>query len=147
MPSVFFDTNVMVYTQVMTAPDKQVRAAAWLKKATRSDAATISVQVLNELYWTLSRKYASDYSKADAREIAHELSGIVSAPLDVAVHHASHAIHDDTGYRWWDCLLLASAQAARCAVFLTEDLQHERRVGDLTILNPFLVAPETVLGA
>jgi predicted nucleic acid-binding protein len=35
-------------------------------------------------------------------------------------------------------MLLASAVLAGCRVFVSEDMQHGRELGDLTILNPFL---------
>jgi predicted nucleic acid-binding protein len=33
-----------------------------------------------------------------------------------------------------------------CSHFLSEDLQDGQQIGGLTIINPFLQAPETILG-
>ena len=36
----------------------------------------------------------------------------------------------------------AAAQQQGCTLLLTEDLQHDRRIDGLRIINPFLVGPE-----
>jgi predicted nucleic acid-binding protein len=43
-------------------------------------------------------------------------------------------------------LLLASALELGCSHFLPEDLQDGQQIGGLTIINPFLHAPEAILG-
>jgi predicted nucleic acid-binding protein len=53
----------------------------------------------------------------------------------------------DYGYRYFDCLLIASALRADCGFFLLEDLQHKRQIAQLTILNPFLTSPDGFLPA
>ena len=35
-------------------------------------------------------------------------------------------------------MLLASASLSCCNVFVSEDLQHRRKLDDLTIINPFV---------
>jgi predicted nucleic acid-binding protein len=46
-------------------------------------------------------------------------------------------IQDEHGFSYWDCVLLASAVLAGCDVFFTEDLQHGRRIGGLSVVDPF----------
>ncbi len=45
-----------------------------------------------------------------------------------------------------DALLLASANAAGCRHFLTEDLNDGQLYGDVRVVDPFRHAPEDVLG-
>ena len=45
---VFFDSNVLVYTEDVSAPAKQKRAATLWNKHFRNGTALISVQVLQE---------------------------------------------------------------------------------------------------
>jgi predicted nucleic acid-binding protein len=47
---------------------------------------------------------------------------------------------------WWDALLLASAISAGCTHFLTEDAQGAPVIDGVMIVDPFVVAPESVLG-
>jgi predicted nucleic acid-binding protein len=65
------------------------------------------------------------------------LSPWCTTTTDVSTLTRAWAICDETGYQWWDCLLLASAVGAACDLFLTEDLQHNRRIAGLRIVDPF----------
>jgi predicted nucleic acid-binding protein len=42
---------------------------------------------------------------------------------------------------FWNALILQAARAERCDRLWTEDLNHGQRVGELTIVNPFLPEP------
>jgi predicted nucleic acid-binding protein len=75
----------------------------------------------------------------DAREFIGGLIPSCTAPLNFAVMRRAWMIQDEAGFSYWDCLLLASASLAGCGLFLTEDMQHERRVFDLQILDPFRI--------
>jgi predicted nucleic acid-binding protein len=39
-------------------------------------------------------------------------------------------------------MLLGSAALARCEIFFSEDMQHRRRIGPMTILSPFRLQPD-----
>jgi predicted nucleic acid-binding protein len=42
---------------------------------------------------------------------------------------------------FWDALILQAAKIEHCSRLWTEDLNHGQRIGDLTIVNPFLSEP------
>jgi predicted nucleic acid-binding protein len=48
-------------------------------------------------------------------------------------------IKTNTGYSYWDSLIIATALQANATKLYTEDLQHGQRIGKLTIINPFLL--------
>jgi predicted nucleic acid-binding protein len=77
----------------------------------------------------------------EARQFIAALEPFCSAPSGFAATRHAWGIQDATGLSWWDCLLLASASLARCSVFLSEDMQHGRSIGDLTIMSPFKIDP------
>ena len=53
--------------------------------------------------------------------------------------HAALEVQKDTGYSFYDSLILASALQASASVIYTEDLQHNQLFnGNLRIVNPFL---------
>ena len=59
-------------------------------------------------------------------------------PLTADVHaHAVKLARSGT-LSFYDALIVAAATEAGCRYLLTEDLQHGRRFGGLTIQNPFL---------
>jgi predicted nucleic acid-binding protein len=46
---------------------------------------------------------------------------------------------------WWDSLIIASALGAGCTHLVTEDGQSAPVIEGLTLIDPFLTAPEEVL--
>src|ERR1700720_1888664 len=142
----FVDTNVLIYSIDNRVPAKKERAVLWLEDIGREKAIVLSPQSLNEFYVvaTLRLGFPRDIS---TRDPVWKLVRWCKAPLDAEVSRHAWLIEDRTGYRYFDCLLIASALRADCSFFLSEDLQHERRIGDLTILNPFLTSPHDVLPA
>ena len=59
-------------------------------------------------------------------------------PLTFAMHRKGVALSRDHGFRIYDALIVAAALEARCDRLYSEDLQHGRRIGRLTIVDPFL---------
>ena len=72
----FCDTNIIVYAYDATAGAKRERAALLLERLWKEGAGALSVQVLQELYVTLTRKIP--------RPLATHEAGIVS---DLASWH------------------------------------------------------------
>jgi predicted nucleic acid-binding protein len=47
-------------------------------------------------------------------------------------------IHKETQYRFYDSRIVAAALESKAPILYSEDLQHDRRIGPLHIINPFL---------
>ncbi|CCD85710.1 Conserved protein of unknown function; putative PilT protein domain protein [Bradyrhizobium sp. ORS 285] len=129
--STFFDSNILVYAY-STDPrrDRAIDVIA--------DGGVISVQVLNEFTNVLRRKQKLDWPTVEAA-----LSSIIfrfpdARPLTVATHTTAIALARDHGLQFYDALIVASALDADCDTLVSEDLQHGRSFGSLTIVNPFL---------
>jgi predicted nucleic acid-binding protein len=142
----FVDTNILIYAIDSRFPDKKERADLWLRELARRELIVLSPQSLNEFYSVATRRIGLPRN-ASTRERTDQLAVWCRAPLDPEVTRDAWRLEDETGYRFFDCLLVASALRAGCSFFLSEDLQHERRIGELTILNPFLTSPLDVLPA
>lgn len=142
----FADTNVLIYAIDNRFPAKKDRADWWLSELARHEALVLSPQSLNEFYSvaTLQLRLPRNGS---IRDQVWELARWCTAPLDAEVSRDAWLIEDETSYRYFDCLLIASALRVGCGFFLSEDLQHKRRIGGLTILNPFLTSPHDFLPA
>ncbi|HEX6866962.1 MAG TPA: PIN domain-containing protein [Caulobacteraceae bacterium] len=121
-------------------------AQAWLRRLGSFDLATMSPQVLNEAYFVLTHKHGLHPEHDGVRSTLLDLSRWVTAPLDLDVIQAGWLLQDRYGVRIWDALLLASANAAGCRYFLSEDLNDGQRYGGVEAINPFRHAPEDVLG-
>jgi predicted nucleic acid-binding protein len=135
----FVDTNLLVYTLDPEEPEKRALAADLLERVTASRALILSPQSLNECYRIVTDRRRM--SRKEARRFIGALSTFCVAPSGYEVTKQAWRIQDATNFVWWDCMLLSSASLAGAEYFLSEDLQHERKLEGMTILNPFRLDP------
>jgi predicted nucleic acid-binding protein len=57
---------------------------------------------------------------------------------DASLYSSALSIAEETGWTFYDSLIVGAALAADCSVLLTEDLQHGRTIRGMEIRNPFL---------
>ncbi|PZQ19073.1 MAG: hypothetical protein DI565_01390 [Ancylobacter novellus] len=136
----FMDTNILLYTLDRNDPRKAQKASAIVRDLSPRNALVISLQVLNEMTNILLNKRA-DLAHGSVREIIESLVPLGDRPLSWEIIEVGWAVRALTGYGWWDSLLVATAHLEKCDYFLSEDMQHERTVMGVTILNPFLTSP------
>ena len=129
--SVFFDTNILVYAQ-------QTGAKADRSRALFTGGGKLSVQVLNEFAAVSRRKQGREWHEIG--EAISDLLALVDPPLALTLdlHDAARALAEDQLLSFYDALIVASAIGAGCDVLYSEDMQHGRSIGGLTIVNPFL---------
>jgi predicted nucleic acid-binding protein len=56
---------------------------------------------------------------------------------DLALYEASLDVQEETGYTFYDALILAGTLRGGCAVMYSEDLQSGKQVRGVQIVNPF----------
>ena len=134
---VFVDTNVLVYARDTADPTKQARASEWIAHLWRTREGRLSVQVLQEYYVTTTRKLRPGLSPEDARADVDDLAAWSPVVINIGVVEAAWAIEDRFGLSFWDGLVVAAAQVARCDVLLTEDLQHGADLDGVRVVDPF----------
>ncbi|MFO0581069.1 MAG: PIN domain-containing protein [Anaeromyxobacter sp.] len=131
----FFDTNVLVYLDDPSAPKKQRRALDLYAEHRRAGTGVISIQVLQEYFATVTRKYAVDAASARRKvELFAEFDVVVPDVSDVL---GAIDLHRLRGLSFWDAMVVSAAKQAGCAVLLTEDLQDGRELEGLRVVNPF----------
>jgi predicted nucleic acid-binding protein len=132
----FIDTNVLLYS-ISHDPDeadKQGRAVALLA----ADDLGLSAQVLQEFYVQATRPSRRDALPHDiAAGLVRAWSRFPVQEISFAIVTSALEIHQAHGFSYWDSAIVAAAQALGCQQLLTEDMSHGRRIGDLTILDPF----------
>jgi predicted nucleic acid-binding protein len=47
---------------------------------------------------------------------------------------------------YWDAMIVGAAELSQCRWLLTEDLQDGRSFDTVTVINPFRLFPEEILG-
>ena len=128
----FFDTNVLIYA--FAAGDRRSAKA----EALLAEGGVIGVQVLNEFTSVTLRKLGWDWPEVEAAlAVISELTAPV-LPLTADIHAAAVKLARGNSLAFYDALIVAAAADAGCRVLLTEDLQHGRKFGGVTIRNPFL---------
>jgi predicted nucleic acid-binding protein len=136
---VFVDTNIFVYARDSRDAAKRVRAREWLDVLWRDMRGRTSVQVLNEYYALLTQRAKFRVSRDTAWDDVRELLKWKPQELDGEVLTRAHAIEERFRLSWWDCLIVAAAQAQGCALLLTEDLQDGADYGGVIVRNPFVL--------
>ena len=136
--SFFLDTNVLVYTFDDSAPTKQAAARAWVRSGLRTQRGVVSSQVVQEFLNVAMTKFARPMGVTEAREY---LRGVLQPlcqhlPGTSSFDHAL-LLKEQTGYAWYDALIVVAALETGCTWLITEDLDHGRKIGAVTIHNPF----------
>lgn len=131
----FFDTNVCVYADDKSAPAKQRRAVELIAEHRRAASGVVSLQVLQEYFVAVTRKLRLDAAIARRKvELLAEFD--VAAPdlTDILAAIDLHRLHNIS---FWDALVLRSAQQTGCTVLFSEDMQPDRAIGGVRVVNPF----------
>ncbi|HEY1750588.1 MAG TPA: PIN domain-containing protein [Caulobacteraceae bacterium] len=145
--AVFVDSTTLLYTQDRNDPDKQARSTLWLKRLVASSTLVINLQVANETYAVVRRKPQFAHRRPAVRAFLQDLLMWATEPAANTALAEAWRLEDRYAIGFWDSMLLASANQAGCAVFLSEDLNDGQVYGAVRAINPFRHAPADVLGA
>lgn len=142
----FVDTNILVYAEDRDAGTKHTVARDLVADLWRSEQGVLSVQVLQELFVTVTRKVPRPLGPDQALAIVEQYLSwrVVENTGDLllgAIRRASRL-----KISFWDALIVEAALVEHCDCLWTEDLNHGQRIGDLVIVNPFLPDPSPVHG-
>jgi len=135
----FCDTNLIVYAYDVTAGLKHEAAGELLARLWESGNGVISVQVLQELFVTLTRKIPQPLPLLRARGIVADMATWrVIEPGSRDVLAAVDGIE-----RWhvsfWDAMILTTAILAGARTVWSEDLSDGQAYDGAIVRNPFLL--------
>ena len=142
----FLDTNVLIHAQDPRQPEKQSHAVEWLAALAAHDAIVVSPLVVNEFSYVVRRKFPR-IDSASLRDLVAAMQPWCLAPTTYETSIHGLALHFDSGFQFFDCVLLASAAQAGCAFFLSEDMRENRAIEDVRIINPFRISATQFLAA
>ena len=132
---VFFDSNILVYTDDASSPAKQKKAIALCSDHLRNGTAVVSLQVLQEYFVAATRKLGVPAEMAQqkiqilarGRVVRFEAGDVIAA---IELHRLTHI-------SFWDSLIVHAARSAGAAVLYSEDLQPGAVLGGVRVVNPF----------
>ncbi len=133
----FVDTNIFVYAYDSSDQKKRKKATEILARLWENANGCISIQVMQELYVTLTTKLPAPLSRGQAISIVADLSlwkhHVPCAP-DIL---ESARIQGHYGLSFWDALIITSARKMNCGTLWTEDLNPVQIYDGVKVINPF----------
>jgi predicted nucleic acid-binding protein len=136
----FLDTNILVYALAADDPAKAAVAERLLKSLRETGALRTSVQVLQELYVTLTRKGQQPLTPKQALRYLDWLSASPVFETDYTAVREAAELSAAQRLSYWDALVVAATARSGAGLLYTEDLQHGRVLRGVRIVNPFLRA-------
>jgi len=133
----FVDTNVLVYAFGSPTDPRQRVANDLVETLWSEQTGCVSVQVLQELAVTLTRRLPRPIPAAEAAAIVSDLgvwtvhrpgSHDIVAALD---------LHDRYPLSFWDAMIVRSAAMLGCSTLYSEDMQDDRAYEGVRVTNPF----------
>jgi len=136
----FVDTNVLLYAVDAADPLKRAAAGRWLDYLWRHGNGSLSWQVLHEYYANAVRKLKVPTPAVRATVEAFSEWKPMGGSLGLV--QRAWQWTDAAQVPFWDAMILAAAERAGCTWILSEDFQANRRFGEITVVNPFLIDPD-----
>lgn len=135
----FLDTNIFVYCFDDRQPDKKVRSLALIADALQTGDGIISTQVMQEFLNVALRKFSVPLKPEDGKvylqKIMYPLCRVFP---DLDLYELALNILRETGYSFYDSLILASATKGECAILYSEDFHAGQQIDGVKIVNPFV---------
>jgi len=133
----FVDTNVFVYAYDRGNGIKQSIARELITSLWENRRGCVSIQVLQELYVTVTKKASTPLPPETALKIISDLGEWTHHVPDVGDIIEAVYIQQRHGISFWDAMIVNSACKTGCTVLWTEDLHSGQVYGNVTVQNPF----------
>jgi predicted nucleic acid-binding protein len=135
----FIDTNILIYSFDTSDPQKQSIAKQIIRNALTNYTGCISYQVIQEFLNVATQKFTTPLTKDDCyKYMTNVLEPLCEIFSSMELYKDALEIKEGWQYSFYDSLILSAALQVNCNVLYTEDLQHEQRIRNLLIINPFI---------
>lgn len=133
----FVDSNVLVYAHDPTTPEKHQRARDLVERLWHEGSGRLSIQVLQEFFWTITRRVPTPLPARTALVVLEDLSlWPVYSPVAPDVL-AAVRLGGKVQVSFWDAMILVAAKASGSARLWSADLSHGQVIDGVEIHNPF----------
>ncbi|MEW6089204.1 MAG: PIN domain-containing protein [bacterium] len=138
----FIDTNIVVYSFDNENPFKQKAAKKLISEAINQNKGIVSYQVIQEFCNVALNKFKVPLKINDCKEYLNKfLNPICEVFSTMELYNEALDIKYETGYSFYDSLIIASALKAKCSILYSEDLKEGQVIKGLKIENPFISLP------
>jgi predicted nucleic acid-binding protein len=136
-PLTFVDTNILAYAHDRSETARQPVARALLEELWRDRAGVLSTQIHQEFYVVATRKFDPPMPRGAARELVVVYAAWPVVRVDVPLILAASELEERHTLSVWDALVVEAARRAGATRLVTEDLPPGRRIGGVTVEDPF----------
>jgi predicted nucleic acid-binding protein len=134
----FLDTNIFIYSFDHAQPEKKERSQALISEALQTGAGLISTQVIQEFFSVALGKFVVPLKPEDCKlYLQTVLAPICRVFPDEALYESALDVFKETGYSFYDALILAGALRGGAAILFSEDLSSGHQIGGVKVVNPF----------
>jgi len=132
---IFMDTNLLVYTLDNKDIKKKNAARKIVKEVVESHQPVISTQVIKEFYVVGTKKL--NVEPLIVKNIIHNFHNMEIVSIDLDLIEQAIDISVVSQLSFWDSLIIAAAEKARCEYVYSEDLNAGQIYRGVTLVNPF----------
>ncbi|MBN8707095.1 MAG: PIN domain-containing protein [Bacteroidetes bacterium] len=136
---IFIDTNILIYTLDQKDPAKNKKARELVSRIVSKHQPVISTQVVKEFYVAATTKL-----KANAfivKNIIHDFRNFEIVNNDIELIEQAIDISLVTQLTFWDSLIVAAAEKAKCEFLFSEDFNTGQVYRGVKAVNYFTTQP------
>ena len=140
----FVDTNVLLYAVSPHPEDISKRRVSRELLAQNEGRLALSVQVLGEFYFQVTRPTRSGaLTHQEAVTVIEDLKRHHVQPLTVDTFDLAMQYRDLFRLSYWDCLIMAAAKQSGCDAVYSEDMSVSQYYDGIRVINPFAAEGES----
>jgi predicted nucleic acid-binding protein len=139
MPKIFLDTNILVYSLDQANPEKKERCRQLIKTLSTEITGVISTQVMQAFYVSTTSKLGAD--PLIIKDILRSLERFETVVITPALIKEGIDCSIINRLSFWDALIIAAAESAKCERLWTEGLNHGQIIRGVRIENPLVTGP------
>jgi predicted nucleic acid-binding protein len=134
----FVDSNILVYAFDSSAGARHAAASRLVERLWQSGTGCLSIQVMQEVFVTVTRKVAVPLSLDEAAERIRDFAywRIFSPTADDVL--AAIELQKKAQLNFWDAMVVQAAAESACDVLWTEDLTDGQVIRGVRLRDPFL---------
>ena len=130
------DTNIFIYSLDEHDKQKKEQSRQLLQNAIREETVVISTQVLQELYIVGTTKLKID--SILMKNILHSFENLEIVIIDTDLIKEAIDVSVLNRLSFWDALIIATAERAKCEYLYTEDLNAGQIIRGVQVNNPYI---------
>ena len=136
MSKIFIDTNILVYCMDHHDLAKQKASRLLLQTLGNDHSGVISTQVMQEFFVVGTKKLAAD--PLLVKDILHSFENFETVIVTPEIIKEAIDCSIINRLSFWDALIVATAESAKCERIWTEDLNDGQVIRGVKIENPLI---------